>query len=69
LAKKGRSSPQYLPAMNAAGGVVYCGASMAGAAGYWAIRNLHFLQFPILHRIWFMAAPGLTSTAKANLIP
>jgi hypothetical protein len=30
----------YIPAMNAAGGIIFCGATMAFAAGYWAAHTL-----------------------------
>jgi len=40
LGTRGRSSPQYWPAMQASGGLLYCGATMAFAAGYWVIHNL-----------------------------
>lgn len=38
IQRKGRSSPQYIPAMDAEGGLDLCGATMAFAAGYWAIH-------------------------------
>lgn len=43
-ARNARSSPQYWPAMNAFGGMLYCGASMGLAAGYWLLRTLPFSQ-------------------------
>jgi hypothetical protein len=43
-ARYGRSSPQYWPAMNACGGLLYCGASMGLAAGYWLLQTLPFSQ-------------------------
>lgn len=30
----------YMPALNAAGGIIFCGATMAFAAGYWAAHSL-----------------------------
>jgi hypothetical protein len=36
----GRSGPQYIPAMERFGGPLFGGATMAMAAGYWAIENL-----------------------------
>jgi hypothetical protein len=30
----------YMPSMNAAGGIIFCGATMAFAAGYWAADTL-----------------------------
>lgn len=44
LAIRGRSSAQYWPAMTARGGLLYCGASIGFAAGYWAIHSLPFSQ-------------------------
>lgn len=37
---KGRSAPQYMPAMRAAGGILCCGASMTFATGYWLAQAL-----------------------------
>jgi hypothetical protein len=34
------SERDYVPAMNAFGGIVYCGATMAYAAAYWAVHAL-----------------------------
>lgn len=34
------SGEAYVPAMNAFGGIVYCGATMAFAGAYWALHNL-----------------------------
>lgn len=34
------SHPDYVPAVNAAGGFVYCGGTMAFTAGYWALAAL-----------------------------
>jgi hypothetical protein len=34
------STDEYLPAMNRAGGLPLCGATMAFAAGYWALHGL-----------------------------
>lgn len=44
LAIRGRSSPQYLPAMNSMGSLDLCGPTIAMAAGYWAIANFPFSQ-------------------------
>jgi len=33
------SNSSYMPAMNAAGGIIFCGATMAFAAGYWAVHR------------------------------
>lgn len=40
LNRRGRSSPQYWTAMQACGGILYCGATLAFAAGYWVLHNL-----------------------------
>jgi len=39
LFKKGISSPQYWPAMNNFGGLLFCGATIAFAAAYWVIAT------------------------------
>ena len=44
LAVTGRSSPHYLPAMQRFGGLLFGGATMALAAGYWAINDFPFSQ-------------------------
>lgn len=44
LARLGRSSPQYYPAMVQHGGILFCGATMALAAGYMAIEAFPFSQ-------------------------
>lgn len=44
LAVVGRSGPQYVPAMQRFGGFLFCGATMALAAGYWAINDFPFSQ-------------------------
>lgn len=36
-ARIGRSTPDYLPAMQACGGFVFCGATIAFAAAYWTM--------------------------------
>lgn len=38
VARIGRSSPHYLPAISDAGGMIFCGATIAFAALYWIIR-------------------------------
>lgn len=40
----GRSTPHYLPALQAFGGPLYCGATIAFAAAYWAIVNFPYAQ-------------------------
>ncbi|MFM2419982.1 MAG: hypothetical protein RL385_4705, partial [Pseudomonadota bacterium] len=42
--RKGRSSPQYLPAVQSYGGFLYAGACTAFAAGYWIARTMPFAQ-------------------------
>lgn len=46
--------------MNACGGLLYCGASMSFAAGYWAIQNLPFSQ------ISFFASDMIYSGEKTH---
>lgn len=44
VARKGRSAPQYYPAMEASGGILFCGASTGFAAGYWVAHTMPFSQ-------------------------
>lgn len=44
LSRRGISSPQYWPAMAAHGGLLYCGATMGFAAGYWALTAFPYAQ-------------------------
>jgi len=43
----GRSSPQYIPAMQNYGGLIYCGATIAFASMYWAIHVFPYSQISV----------------------
>jgi hypothetical protein len=59
-ALRGRSSPQYLPAVNAFGGLLHCGASLAFAAGYWLLRAMPCSQ------ISYFAADMVYTTQQSH---
>ncbi|MBL9037715.1 MAG: hypothetical protein JNG84_04290 [Archangium sp.] len=59
-ARRGRSSPQYWPAIEAHGGLVLCGATMAYATGYWALHTMPFSQ------VSFFATDMTYSGAKTH---